>query len=68
MARETIAQSVSEWERASQRERSNGNVALAITFSNMAWLLEHRDRWIPRLTPSATQQAINYLNEWDDIT
>ena len=73
--RESISQSVERWRNAANREDREGNHAAAITFRNMAWLLEHSDRWLPQVVASAESQVRDHLasmrqlaDEFEDIT
>lgn len=72
---ESISQSVERWKQAANREDREGNPATAITYRNMAWLLEHRDRWLPQVVQSASEQLRDHLasmrqlaDDLDDIT
>lgn len=57
--KETIEQSVREWNRAADREQALGHTATAITFRNMAYLLEHP--LPPAVIKSAFEQAQEYV-------
>jgi hypothetical protein len=52
---------IQQWRRSATRERSLGNTALALTYENMAWLLEHTDMWTPPIIESAFEQAQAYV-------
>lgn len=58
----TRSEHVEQWLRASKREAQQGNQAVAITFANMAWLLEHADSWLPPVIKSAGEQVQKYVN------
>ena len=58
---ETQAQAIEQWRRAADREAREGNTAIAITFRNMAWLVEHADSWMPKVIKSASAQAQEHV-------
>jgi hypothetical protein len=43
---EAKRQEIAYWRKAAERQRAQGQTATAITFENMAWLLEHQDSWL----------------------
>lgn len=72
---ETQTQAIDRWNQAANREDREGNHAAAITFRNMAWLLEHQHEWLPQAVQSAEAQVKDYLasmrqlaDDFDDIT
>lgn len=45
MTMETTEEAAAYWKRAADREAREGHTATAITFRNMAWLIEHPEGW-----------------------
>ena len=70
---ETNEQAVARWLAAAKRAAQQGNSATAITYRNMAWLIEHQASWLPQVVASAEQQVRDHLaklataSEWEDI-
>jgi hypothetical protein len=58
---------VEEWLRAAEREDKAGNVAAAITFRNMAWLVEHADNWTGGAVLSASEQVKRHIEGRGDV-
>lgn len=51
------------WLDAANRRESEGNPAAAISFRNIAWLLEHNNLRIKAPVLSAPEQAKNYCSK-----
>jgi hypothetical protein len=71
---ESQRQAIEQWKRSAQREDREGHPALAITFRNMAWLVENSATWLPHVVKSAGEQALDYVesikrvaSDWDNI-
>ena len=70
---ETNAQSIERWHAAAIKADQEGQPATAITYRNMAWLIEHQSSWLPQVVASAEQQVRAHLSklaaasEWEDI-
>jgi hypothetical protein len=58
---------VEEWLRAAQREDTLGNPATAITFRNMAWLVENADNWTGGAVLSASEQVKRYIEAKNNV-
>lgn len=70
---ESTEQSVARWTAAAIKADQEGHPATAITYRNMAWLIEHQASWLPQVVASAEQQVRAHLSklaaasEWEDI-
>lgn len=70
---ETTEQAVARWTASAVKADQEGHPATAITYRNMAWLIEHQSSWLPVVVASAEQQVRDHLaalkqaSEWEDI-
>jgi len=57
MATETRQDAAAYWKRAADREELNGNPVTAVTFRNMAWLLEHPEGWAQYMASQSRERV-----------
>lgn len=43
---EVLAENIAYWKARANERRLNGEIAVAISFDNIAWLLEHQMSWL----------------------
>lgn len=46
-------QEIDYWHKAAERKRADGQHATAISYDNMAWLLEHQESWLAHTARSS---------------